>query len=158
MYILPCLLIVSTINWHSIKKTSKAYLDEASYRWHIAQGICRWYNFVFKLRNGSDHETSQSEKVAITPIQRLWVIWGQCYPRVAAAPSLPNGLITQLSPYFTRKPGTTTADSHNVTSSLRAKIRCEALHVFGSGRSGLFLNSPIAPKVVAAVPVVHYSR
>ena len=26
-------------------------------------------------------------------------------PRIAAAPSLPNGPITQLSPYFTRKPG-----------------------------------------------------
>ena len=26
--------------------------------------------------------------------------------RVAAAPSLPNGTITQLSPYFTQKPGT----------------------------------------------------
>ena len=38
-------------------------------------------------------------------VQRLWVIWGQCCPRVAAAPSLPNGLITQLSPYSTRKPG-----------------------------------------------------
>ena len=35
----------------------------------------------------------------------LWVIRGQCCPRVAAAPSLPNGPITQLSPYFTRKPG-----------------------------------------------------
>ena len=34
----------------------------------------------------------------------LWVIWGHCCPRVAAAPSLPNGPITQLSPYFTRKP------------------------------------------------------
>ena len=40
-----------------------------------------------------------------TYIQRLWVIWGQCCPRVAAAPSLPNSPITQLSPYFTRKPG-----------------------------------------------------
>ena len=39
-------------------------------------------------------------------IQRLWVIWGQCCPRVVAAPSLPNGPITQLSPYLTRKPGT----------------------------------------------------
>ena len=39
-------------------------------------------------------------------IPRLWVIWGQCCPRVAAAPSLPNGRFTQLSPYFTRKPGT----------------------------------------------------
>ena len=38
-------------------------------------------------------------------LQRLWFIWGQCCPRVAAAPSLPNGPITQLSPYFTRKPG-----------------------------------------------------
>ena len=38
-------------------------------------------------------------------IQRLWVIWGQCNPRVAAAPNLLNGLIMQLSPYFTRKPG-----------------------------------------------------
>ena len=38
-------------------------------------------------------------------LQRLWVIWGQCFPRVAAAPSLPNGPITQLSPYLTRKPG-----------------------------------------------------
>ena len=36
----------------------------------------------------------------------LWVIWGQCCPRVAAAPNLPNGPITQLSPYFTRKCGT----------------------------------------------------
>ena len=35
----------------------------------------------------------------------LWVIWGQCCPRVAAALNLPNGPITQLSPYFTRKPG-----------------------------------------------------
>ena len=41
-----------------------------------------------------------------SPIQRLWVIWGECCPRVEAAPSLPNGPITQLSPYFTRKPGT----------------------------------------------------
>ena len=41
-------------------------------------------------------------------IQRLWVIWGQCCPTVAAAPSLPNGPpITQLSPYFTQKPGRT---------------------------------------------------
>ena len=39
-------------------------------------------------------------------VQRLWVIWGHCCPRVAAAPSLPNGPITQLSPYLTRKPGT----------------------------------------------------
>ena len=30
----------------------------------------------------------------------------QCCPRVAAAPSLPNSPITQLSPYFIRKPGT----------------------------------------------------
>ena len=35
----------------------------------------------------------------------LRVIWGQCCPRVAAAPSLPNGPITQLSPYLTRNPG-----------------------------------------------------
>ena len=35
----------------------------------------------------------------------LRVIRGQCCPRVAAAPSLPNGRFTQLSPYFTRKPG-----------------------------------------------------
>ena len=39
------------------------------------------------------------------PLQRLWVIWGQCCPRVAAASSLINGPITQLSPYFTWKPG-----------------------------------------------------
>ena len=35
----------------------------------------------------------------------LWVIWGQCCPRVTAAPCLPNSPITQLSPYFTRKSG-----------------------------------------------------
>ena len=45
-------------------------------------------------------------KATVTKVQRLWVIWGQCCPRVAATPSLPNGPITQLSPYFTRKHGT----------------------------------------------------
>ena len=35
----------------------------------------------------------------------LWVIWGQCCPRVAAGLCLPNGPITQLSPYLIRKPG-----------------------------------------------------
>ena len=38
-------------------------------------------------------------------VQSLWVIWGQCCPRVAAAPSLPNSPIMQLSLYFTREPG-----------------------------------------------------
>ena len=49
-------------------------------------------------------------------VQRLWVIWGQCCPRVAAAPSLPNGPITQFkfSPYFTRKPGISVLDNSNV--------------------------------------------
>ena len=37
-------------------------------------------------------------------IQRLWVIWGQCCLRVAADPCLPNGPITQLSPYLTWNP------------------------------------------------------
>ena len=39
-----------------------------------------------------------------SPIQRLWVNWGQCCPRVAASPCLLNGPSTQLSPYFTRNP------------------------------------------------------
>ena len=43
--------------------------------------------------------------ICIIITQCLWVIWGQCCPRVAAAPSLPNGPITQLSPYFAQKPG-----------------------------------------------------
>ena len=38
-------------------------------------------------------------------VQRLWVIWGHCSLRVAAGPCLPNGPITQLSPYFTQEPG-----------------------------------------------------
>ena len=37
-------------------------------------------------------------------LQHLRVIWGQCCLRVAAGPCLPNGQITQLSPYFTRNP------------------------------------------------------
>ena len=39
-------------------------------------------------------------------VQRLGVILGQCCLRVAASPCLPNGPITQLSPYFTRNPCT----------------------------------------------------
>ena len=39
-----------------------------------------------------------------TDIQRLWVNWGQCCLRVAAGPCLPNGPITQLSPYMIRNP------------------------------------------------------
>ena len=39
-------------------------------------------------------------------LQRLRVIWGHCCLRVAAGPCLPNGTITQLSPYFTRNPCT----------------------------------------------------
>ena len=38
------------------------------------------------------------------PVQRLWVTWGQCSPRVAASPCLPNGPKTQLGPYLTRNP------------------------------------------------------
>ena len=53
-------------------------------------------------------------------VQRLWVIWGQCCPRVAAALSLPNGRFTQLSPYFTRKPGTD-----------RVKLECPHLIISG---------------------------
>ena len=53
-----------------------------------------------------------------TWIQRLLVIWGQCCPRVAAAPSLPNGPITQLSPYFTQKPGTIWTASQTVFSAV----------------------------------------
>ena len=36
----------------------------------------------------------------------IWVKWGQCCPRVTASPCLPNGPITQLSPYLTQNPGT----------------------------------------------------
>ena len=41
----------------------------------------------------------------VSTVLHLWVIWGQCCLRVAAVPSLPNGPIMQLSPYFTQKPG-----------------------------------------------------
>ena len=44
--------------------------------------------------------------VTPTNIQRLWVIWGQCCLRAAAGHGLPNGSITQLSPYLTRNPCT----------------------------------------------------
>ena len=37
-------------------------------------------------------------------VQRLLVIWGHCCLRVSAGPCLPNGPITQLSPYFTQNP------------------------------------------------------
>lgn len=35
----------------------------------------------------------------------LRVIWGQGCPKMAAGPCLPNGPITQLSPWVIRKPG-----------------------------------------------------
>ena len=50
-------------------------------------------------------ETDFMEEWTTPCIQRPWVIWGQCCTRVAAALSLPNGRFTQLSPYFTQKPG-----------------------------------------------------
>ena len=51
----------------------------------------------------------------------LWVIWGQCCPRVAAVLSLPNGPITQLSPYFTRNPCTWQNEMYNGFCNLFSK-------------------------------------
>ena len=45
-------------------------------------------------------------------IPGLRVIWGQCCPGVAAGPCLPNGPITQLRPYLTRKPRTSRKRLH----------------------------------------------
>ena len=39
-----------------------------------------------------------------TSLQCLRVIWGQCCPRVTAGPWLPNGPITQPSPYLNQNP------------------------------------------------------
>ena len=61
--------------------------------------------YIFERNRKLVFHTSSDTPLLLQHIQRLWVIWGQCCPGVAAAPSLPNGPITQLSPYFTRKPG-----------------------------------------------------
>ena len=41
----------------------------------------------------------------------LCLIWVRCCPRVPAGPCMPNGSITQHSPYLTRKPGTQPQDT-----------------------------------------------
>ena len=43
-----------------------------------------------------------SHKWMGTPVQHLRVIWGHCCLTAAVGPCLPNGPITQLSPYLTR--------------------------------------------------------
>ena len=48
--------------------------------------------------------------------------------RVAAAPSLPNGPITQISPYFTRKPGIKSRDP--LRSALESKFYSHPLGHF----------------------------
>ena len=56
-------------------------------------------------------------------VQRLWVIWGHCCLRVAACPCLPNGPITQLSPYLTQ---------NHCTSLLRFEIK--VANIFSSSK------------------------
>ena len=71
-----------------------------------------WRGYIkarLRLRGILECETFRKGSLSLNHtscvIQRLWVIWGQCCPRVAAAPNLPNGPITQLGPYLTQKPG-----------------------------------------------------
>ena len=61
------------------------------------------------------------------PPFRLWVIWGHCCLRVAAGPCLPNGPITQLSPYFTRNPCTEWFHFHWRLHS--PKLLCEVVQL-----------------------------
>ena len=58
---------------------------------------------IWRPNNSGFLDPSQHNYLTML-LQRLWVIWGQCCLRVAASPFLPNGPITQLSPYFTRNP------------------------------------------------------
>ena len=74
---------------------------------------------------GVSHE--QMKWCCVDLLQRLLIIWGQCCPRVAAVPSLPNGPITQLSPYFTRKPGIRACLIYRIYSTL-ARSAFESHH------------------------------
>ena len=56
----------------------------------------------------------------------LRVILGQYCPRVATGPSLPNGPLTQLSPYLTRKPGTCILADLCTTCFHKAQHSCPA--------------------------------
>ena len=77
----------------------------------ISQTLFSNHKMSFKSRSfsvqrlKSNLHTVETIRYVCPVVQRLWVIWGQCCPRVAAVPSLPNGQITQLSPYFSQKPG-----------------------------------------------------
>ena len=62
-------------------------------------------------------------------IPRLQVILGHCCLRVAAGPCLPNGPITQLSPYFIRNPC-------NVYSMLQKLFACYELYLCIVGIQG----------------------
>ena len=61
---------------------------------------------LLSLRNTLWILLSQRFSWFISKIWTLWVIWGQCCLRLAAGPGLPNGPITQLSPYLTQNPCT----------------------------------------------------
>ena len=60
---------------------------------------------------GAIHSISQK-------LQRLWVIWIQCYLRIAAGPCLPNGPIMQLSPYLTQNPCMVSCNSNSISIPL----------------------------------------
>ena len=64
-------------------------------------------NEKFTLPNRYQHLENVSNVwwvIALWHVQRLQVIWRYCCLRVAARPSLPNGLITQLRLYLTQNP------------------------------------------------------
>ena len=71
----------------------------------VASSITQQHSWRLQDSRLSEHQ----QNFALTSgecLQRLWVVWGQCCLRVATGPCLPNGPITQLSPYLTRNPFT----------------------------------------------------
>ena len=85
---------------HSLKLRTRFWGSEREVNkgpWH-----CGWHHEI-NIRQPS-LSVSGCKSWQILLIQRLRVIWGQCCQRVAAGTCLPNGPITQLSPYLTQNP------------------------------------------------------